>query len=167
MSNYVETKKALDKIRDEYGCKGDVIFRTAIQYVVEYGQIMFKDAQWVQSQLNQIDVKHDKAEAEGKNLWIGREFEKAIIDCTVEVSKVNTYDLLIYIQKEMFWSNEGGLDYQRAIELLQKCIYDIEERENCEDKLLVQALDNIGFYDSEIEELGFGYLFNNKEEDEE
>lgn len=164
MSNYAENKKTLDEIKSKYNCAGDVIFRTATQYVVEYGKVMFEDAQWVQSQFDQIDAKHNTAEAEGKNLWIGREFEKACVECAAEIAKVNTYDLLIYIQKEMYWSDEGGLDYQRAIELLKKCIYDIEERENCEDKLLLQALDNIGFFDSEIEELGFGYLFNTEEE---
>lgn len=56
------------------------------------------------------------------------------------------------------------MDYQRAIELLRKCIYDIEEREYCEDKLTYQALEQIGFTDKEMEELGFGYLMNNKED---
>lgn len=56
------------------------------------------------------------------------------------------------------------MDYQRAIELLRKCIYDIEEREHCEDKLTYQALEQIGFTDQEMEELGFGYLMNNKED---
>ena len=31
MSNYVETKKELDRIRREYGCKGDMIFRAAYE----------------------------------------------------------------------------------------------------------------------------------------
>lgn len=56
------------------------------------------------------------------------------------------------------------MDYQRAIELLRKCIYDIEEREHCEDKLTYQALEQIGFTDKEMEELGFSYLMNNKED---
>ncbi len=58
------------------------------------------------------------------------------------------------------------MDYQRAIELLRKCIYDIEEREHYEDKLTYQALENIGFTDDEMKELGFGYLLKNEKEDE-
>ena len=58
------------------------------------------------------------------------------------------------------------MDYQRAIELLRKCIYDIEEREHCEDKLTYQALENIGFTDDEMKELGFDYLLKNEKEDE-
>jgi hypothetical protein len=166
MSNYVETKKALDKIRDEYGCKGEVLFRTSIQYVVDCGQQNFQDEAWVKEQLELTDKKHDAFEREKKTPFISREFEKALIECAAEIAKVNTYDLLVYIQREV-WLGGDGISYQRAIELLQKCIYDIEERENCEDKLLIQALDDIGFYDSEIEDLGFGYLFNCiKEEDE-
>lgn len=165
-NTYAITKKELDRIRSEYGCKGEIIFRTALQYVVEYGQCKFNDKGWVNNQLTLIDAKHDIADAQGKHLWIGREFERAIIECASEIANVEAYSLLAYIQKEVWLSNEGGIDYQRAVELLQKCIYDIEERENCEDKLLFQALENIGFGDDDIEALGFGYLLNNGEEEE-
>lgn len=164
MNTYADTKKALDKIRNEYGCKGEVIFRTALQYLVEYGQSMFGDEEWVETQLSLIDELHDKAEAEGKILYVGRELEKAVIECARELVEVNAYYLLIYVQKEVWLSNDGGIDYARAVELLKKCIYDIEEREGCEDKLLYQELDSIGFYDTDIEDLGFGYLLNEEEE---
>lgn len=166
MSNYVESKKTLDGIKSKYGCKGDMIFRTALQYIVEFGQNMFADEEWVNRQLNRVDVKHDEAESEGKILFIGREFEKAIIECSVELAEINAYDLMIYIQKEVWLSHEGGIDYQTTVKLLKSCIYDIEERENCEDKLLLQALENIGFDDDDIEALGFGYLLNYEEEEE-
>ena len=166
MSNYVESKKKIEAIRSEYGCKGDMIFRTALQYIVEFGQNMFADEEWVNGQLNRVDDKHNQAESEGKILFIGREFEKAIIKCSVALADINAYDLLIYIQKEVWLSNEGGIDYQTAVKLLKSCIYDIEERENCEDKLLLQALENIGFDDDDIEELGFGYLLKYEEEEE-
>lgn len=66
MNDYAETKKELDRIRDEYGCQGEIIFRTALQYIVEHGQSTFNDNGFVDNQLVLIDVKHDKAEAEGK-----------------------------------------------------------------------------------------------------
>lgn len=163
MSNYAESKKTLDKIRSEYGCKGDVLFRTAIQCVVEYGTNSLLDDWNYEHLRSDINERHDAAESECRLLFISRDFELAILECAREIAMVNIYDLLVYIQKEV-WLSGDGLDYQRAIELLKNCIYDIEERENCEDKLLLQALDNIGFYDSEIEELGFGYLLNTEEE---
>lgn len=165
MSNYAESKKTLDYIKYEYSCKGDIVFRTAIQYVVEYGQVMFKDEEWVNDQLNEIDVKHDTAEAEGKNLWIAREFEKAFIECAVEVAEVNTYDLLIYIQKEVFWSNEGGLDYQRAIELLHSCMNWFIDYDCCEAKEMLKRFEDLDFTDDELETLGLGWLFNTEEDE--
>lgn len=164
MSNYVGTKKDLDRIRNKYGCKGEVLFRTAIQYVVDCGRQCFEDEEWVKQQLNIVDEKHNAFEHDNKTPFIGRDFEKAIIECAVEIAKVNTYHLLIYIQKEVFLSNEGGIDYQRAVELLKKCMYDIEEYVNCENKLTYQEFEFLGFTDDEMEQLEFGYLLNEEEE---
>jgi hypothetical protein len=61
MSNYAESKKKLDSIRDKYGCKGEIIFRTAIQYIVEYGQQNFLDEVWYEELINDIDDRHDTA----------------------------------------------------------------------------------------------------------
>ena len=163
MNNYAENKKTLDAIRRKYSCAGDVLFRTAIQTVVEYGTDNLLDDWNYEHLCKDINDRHDETEANGKNLWITRDFELAIVECAREIASVNIYDMLIYIQKEV-WLSGDGIDYQRAIELLKKCIYDIEERENCEDKLLYQSLEQIGFDDDEIEELGFGYVFDVKED---
>ena len=32
--SYTESKKVLDKIASKYGCNGDIIMRTAVQYIV-------------------------------------------------------------------------------------------------------------------------------------
>ena len=165
MSTYVESKKALDKIRSEYDCKGELIFRQAIQYVMDYGASNLKD-DWNYEHIKQdINEYHYNADAEGKNLFFGRNFELGLLECARAIAQVDLYDVLVYIQKEVWLSHEGGIDYDRAVELLKKCIYDIEERENCEDKLLLQALDDIGFDDDDIEKLGFAYLLNDAEEE--
>ena len=166
MKNYAETKKELDRIRNAYVCKGEMIFRTSLQYIVEYGSIRFKDDEWVQSQLDLVNEKHNKADAENKILFIGREFEIALIECAREIARVDTYEMLVYIQKEVWLSNEGGIDYQRAVELLKSCMDEIEQRENCEDKLTLYALEDIGFDDEELVELNFGYLLNTTEDEE-
>lgn len=165
MSNYVETKKELNRIRDEYGCKGEVLFRTAIQYVVNCGQQKFQDVEWVKEQLDIVDKKHDAFDREKKTLFVGRDFEKAIIECAQEIAKVNTYDLLVYIQREVWLSNDG-IDYQRVIELLKKCMADIEESYYCNNKEVYDSFNYIGFTDDEIEEFGFGYVLNYEEEEE-
>lgn len=163
MNTYANTKKELDRIRDKYGCKGEVIFRTALQYVVEYGQNKFNNDEWVENQLVLIDGKHDEAEAEGKNLWIGREFEKALIECAREIAKVETYSMLVYIQKEVWLSNEGGIDYQRAVELLKSCLGWLVD-DCCTHKEIINRLELIDFEEEDFEALGYGYLLNEEED---
>ena len=163
MSTYENSRKTLEKIRQEFGCKGDIIFRTAIQYVVQYGQTMFEDEEWVKSQLDRVDAKHDTAEAEGKSLWMTRDFEKAIIECAREIAKVETYSMLVYIQKEVWLSNEGGIDYERAVQLLKSCMSWIEEDHASLGEML-NTLEYIGFDDDDIEALGFAYVLDVRED---
>ena len=164
-NNYAESKRVLDEIREQYGCKGEIIFRTALQYVVEFGQCMFSNAEWVASKLKDVDEKHDKAETEGKILWIARNFEKSFIECAAEIAKVDTYYLLIYIQKEIWLGHEGGIDYERAIQLLTGCMSNIEMWNDCQCNLTLHELEDIGFDDDEISELGFGYVLSAREEE--
>lgn len=163
MNNYAESKKILDKIRNEYDCKGEVLFRTAIQYVVDCGQQNFQDMDWVKEQLDITDKRHDAFERANKIPFVSREFEKAIIECAKEIAGVSTYDLLVYIQKEV-WLEGDGMDYQRAIQLLKRCMADIEESYYCNNKETYDALEYIGFTDDEMEEFGFGYLLNSNKE---
>ena len=158
--NAIET---LNKIRQKYTCKGDIIFRSAIQNVVDCGQQTFKNNEWYEDALKEIDDRHDKAEAEGKWLWITRDFEKAIMECAKEISVVNTYELLMYIQKEVYFGSGkiGELDYQDAIERLQACVDHIEE---LEDDMTLEVLYDIGFDDDQIAFLGFEHLLDIEEE---
>ena len=160
MNNYAETKKELDRIRREYVCKGDVLFRTSLQYIIEHGQRTFNDDGFVNNQLVLINVKHDKAEAEGKCLFISREFERTLIECAREIAKVNTYNLLVYIQKEVWLSNEG-MDYQRVMELLKSCVEWFAD--DTLNEKIVENLELLGFKDYELEELGYGWLFEEGE----
>ena len=165
MKNYAETKKELDRIRNEYGCKGEMIFRTSLQYIVEFGQNKFLDDEWVQAQINAVNEKHNKADAENKILFIGREFELALIECTKELAKVNAYNLLVYIQKEVWLSNEGGIDYDRSVQLLKSCMSWIEEDHASLGEML-DTLEYIGFDDDDIEALGFAYALDVREDEE-
>lgn len=165
MKNYAETKKELDRIRNEYACKGEMIFRTSLQYIVEYGSLRFKDDEWVQGQLDLVNEKHNKADAENKILFIGREFEIALIECAKEIAKVDIYGMLVYIQKEVWLSNDGGIDYERAVQLLKGCMANIEQLNACRNELTLGEFEDIGFDDEEIEELGFAYVLDAREEE--
>ena len=163
MSNYVESKKVLDKIREDFGCKGEIIFRTAIQEVVSYGQTTFLDNGIYKDMIDDIDANHNYAEANGKTLFISRDFEKAIIECARELSKINSYDLLIYIRKEI-WLGSDGIDCKRAVQLLESSLEYLENYNNCNNEENYEAFQDIGLEDNEIEELGFGYLISEEEE---
>lgn len=160
---YSETKNKLDSIREEYGCKGEIIFRSAIQCVVECGQQTFQDPIWVKQQLDNIDVNHDEADKEGKILFISRDFEKAVLECARELAQIDVHDLLAYIQKEV-WLGDNGINYQRAIELIECCVEWIGY--NSTDIDTYNDLIAIGFDSVELEELGYKYLLDAAEEDE-
>lgn len=102
MSKYEESKKKIDAIRQKYDCKGEIIFRTAIQNVVEFGTCALQDKDWYKWIMDDIDGTHDHAEATGKILECTRDFEKAVVDCSVELSEVEAYDFLMYIQREVY-----------------------------------------------------------------
>lgn len=164
MNNYSESKKKLDAIRDKYGCKGEVIFRTAIQYVVEYGQSMLSDEAWQEHFIFNIDKRHDEAEAEGKILFITRDFEKAILECAKEIAQIEPYDFLIYIQREIYLGGDG-ISYQRAIDLLRGCL-DYCGNNTYETMYTLEMAEEMGFDENEIEELGYGYMLSEEEEEE-
>lgn len=165
MNNYVETKKELDRIRDKYGCKGEILFRSALQCVLDYGMSDMLDDWCYQHRIDEVNERHDEAEAEGKTLWITREFELAILECAREIAEVEAYDLLVYIQKEVWLSNDGGMDYKRAVDLLKSALEYVENYNNCNNTENYEAFQDIGLDDNEIKSLGFKYLI--KEEDEE
>lgn len=159
--SYKESKMTLNKIRDDYACKGEIIFKSALQYVVECGHHLLQDSLWVQTQLSSINANHDEAEREGKRLFITRDFEKAIVECAAEIAKVPTMDMLQYVQKEVWLSGEG-IDYQRAIELLKDCLEWFTD--DTLNERILENLNLLGFRDDEIEELGYGWLFEEGEE---
>lgn len=161
MTNYTESKKQIEVIRREYTTAGDVLFRTSIQMLVEQGQENFKDAEWYAAAVKSINDRHDEVEREGKIAIIGRRFELNILECAKKLAEIEIYDLLIYIQREVYWSNEG-IDYQRAIELLKGCMGLIMgDREL--DYVRDDFIDYIGFEEDELDSLGYGFLVEDDE----
>ena len=163
-TKYTDAKKHIEKLRSEYNCKGDLIFRCAVQNVIEYGIVPLTQNLTMEDWLSDIDRRHDEAEAEGKILYIGRDFEKAIAECTFKLAKVGSMNLMMYIQREV-WHHDhcGEISYDRAIKLLKDII---SSRLDCDDtnEKLLNNLYDLGFDDDdEIRELGFEYLFEEEE----
>ena len=169
--SYVESKKKIDAIRQEYGCKGEVIFKTSLQYIVEYGQYKFRNETWFNSCIESANKKHDHAEQTGKHLWIGRDFEIALLKCARELAEIDAYDLLRYVQKEIWLGGEiGEPDYQRAIEIIRICLCDAEYgygRYGSDKVRTLEKFKEFELTDAEIEYFGWGYLFETEDDEEE
>lgn len=159
MQNYTESKKALDKIAAKYNCAGKLIMKVAIQYLLENGQDTFKNEELFEELIQQINDYYDGREANKKFTLTTRSLDMAFLNCAKELAEIPAYDLLIYIQKEMYWSLEGGLDYQRAIELLKNLMDCVIEHNN-EDEVTMtyNAFKDAGFSDEELIQLGYEYL---------
>lgn len=171
MSNYIESKKQLDEIRSEYFCKGDIIFTTAIQYTIEVGQKTINSEAWFDKIIDEIDNRHDDAEVNGKHLFMTREFEKALIECARRIAKINTHDLMVYIQREMYLNNglmDGEPDYQRALQIIRNCLCYTADNYGaypCESDITLNDFREMGLTDEEIEYFGWGYLLDLEEEE--
>ena len=171
MSNYIEVKKKLNEIRHKYCCSGDIILRTAIQSVVEFGQRTILDSTWYQNALDDINSRHDKAEKEGKWLFMTRSFETAILECTRELAEINPYELLIYIQREV-WLGGGEVgepDYQRAMQIIRNCLCYTADRYGAYTEEVSETLykfREMEMTDEEIAYFGWEYLFDVEEEEQ-
>lgn len=159
--SYKESKMILNKIRDDYTCKGEIIFKAALQTLIQEGIENFNNELKYSMWLREINMRHNKAKAEGKILFCTREFEIAILECAREMAKVPIMDMLQYVQKEVWLSGEG-MDYQRAIELLKYCLEWFTD-DTLNDRI-VENLSLLGFKDYELEEFGYGWLFEEEEE---
>jgi hypothetical protein len=148
MSNYVESKKTIDSIRSNYSCAGDIIFRAAIQMVVECGQYTLLNDEWYNAEIEKLDKSKP---------WY--HFEQGVYGCARLLAYVNSSYLLAYIQKEVWLGNDGTISYLRALELLKRCIDwfadDIES--------IMANLHLLGFKDNEIKTLGYDWLFEEEE----
>ena len=94
-----------------------------------------------------------------------RQYVEVSINNRAEIAKINAYDLLVYIQKEVFWSDEGGLDYARAMELLHNCINWFIDYDCCETAVMRERLEDLDFTEDELYTLGLDWLFDTVEEE--
>ena len=163
---YQEARKEIEKIRSEFTSSGDFIFTCAIQNVIEYGAAMIITNDWYYEAIDDIDERHDAAEAIGKYLVMTRDFEKAIVECTYKLAHIDVTNLIRYIQREMwFYDTSVDITYKKSIDFLKRCMEYVCEHYSYKEEILNEFY-VIGFTDYDIEELGYGYLFNNEEDEE-
>lgn len=154
MSNYAESKKKFDEIRNRVG---EPMFRMGISHLMDVG-IRHLDKDLVEETCEKI-MQEDDSRA-----FMTNEFKCELIRTAYELAQISHVDLLAYISREMFYDAGDDMPtYDRAIKLLKGCMNWIEN-----DGDHSETLDNfewIGFSDDEIEALGWGYILDLKEEE--
>lgn len=148
-----KSKEKLDAIRRGYRSTGEVIFRTAIIMIVECGQ---NSENLFREEILRIDERHNAAEANDKFLGMTREFEKAIYECAIELAQIDTCDLIMYIQREIWFYGEfGEPDYQRALQIVRNCMWSAAGYYNYTNEEKLYKFREMELTDEEIEYFGW------------
>ncbi len=151
---YAESKKKIDKLR----IQNEMMFRMAISHLVDVG-IRHLDEESVERICEEIQREDDSRS------FMTNSFKCDLVRIAGELAKIDHIHLLVYIQREVFYDvSDNGISYERAIQIIQKCIdwiaCDVEFADAIAD------LNAIGFDEEEIKEFGFNYLFDAEEENE-
>ena len=167
--NYNDSVKTLQAIRTEYLYKGELIFKCAIQNVVECGtQNLTKE--YLEQWLKKIDARHDQVEANGKIPLTTRKFDKDVAECTVKIAEIPPIDFLMYVQREVWLYNPckyepGEISYTRAIDLLFNVVdYALQDMET---DIAKEDLEYMGFEDDELCFLGYEEIFFPEDDNDE
>lgn len=149
---YAESKKILDKVRS----KDEVMFRMAISHLMDVG-IRHLTEENIAETCYEIRTRDDS------KAFMTNEYMCSLIMMAGELAKVPHIDILVYIQREVDYDVfDGGMSYHKMKRALVNCLNWIEE-----DNLdTLDTFEHLGLDDDDIEYLGFGYLINNKEENE-
>lgn len=152
MSNYIESKKKIDEIRNDVG---EPMFRMAISHLMDVG-IRNLDEENVRLACNEINKEDDSRS------FMTNRFKCYIVETAAKLAQISHVDLLVYIQREVCYDVfDNALSYKRMKELLCNSIISLDFNYSPLD-----TLREIGFEDEEIVELGFKHLLNDEEEEE-
>lgn len=155
MSNYAESKKKIEKVRDWYG---EFVFKGGVSHLMDVG-IRHLTKENVEETCKEIMSSDDSGQ------FLTNEFKCEIVQAAYELAQVSHIDLLVYIQREVVYDIFDGMpSYQRAIDLLKYSLGYLECYNNCNNTENYEAFQDIGLDDDEIELLGFGYLIKKEEE---
>jgi hypothetical protein len=147
----------ISKIRSDYCSAGDVVFRCAIQHLIDVGAKHFSE-EVVKDTLEEIDKEHSVAKSEGKHLIMSADFEKAIVNCAAELANIDSGILLAYIQRNI-WYDVGLFDpsYNRLKEIAKALLLPLE---HCHEYgAIIEMLRDYGINDDELMSV-FGFSEN-------
>lgn len=153
--NYGESKKQIDAIRNKDG----MMFRMAISHLMDVGIRHLTDE-------NIKETCEDIMKRDDSKSIMTNQYMCNLVKMAGELAKVDHIHLLNYISREVSYDvGDNSLSYNRAIRLLRAVIdYNTEVMEIADAK---EDLLGIGFDEEELIELGYQFLFNDEEEEEE
>ena len=152
---YTESKKILDQIRS----KNEVMFRMAISHLMDVGIRNLTEE-------NILETCKDIKLRDDSKAFMTNDYMCDLVMMSGEIAKVPHIDLLVYIQREVEYDvSDGAMTYSRAMRMLKNCLSWIED-DKYELSETLNAFESIGLDDDEIEALGFGYVFDIREEQE-
>ena len=153
--NYLEEKKQIEEIRN----KDEMMFRMAISHLMDVGI----------RHLTEENIKEtcaDLMKRDDTHAFMTNQFMCDLVKMAGELAKVNHINLLHYISREVTYDvGDNSLSYNRAIRLLRASLdYNTEvmEIDDAREDLL-----GIGFDEEELIELGYQFLFEIDDEEEE
>ena len=156
MSNYVESKKKLEAIRNKVG---EPLFIMALTNTFDVG---FRH-------LTEENIKatcDEMMKEDDSHRFMTNEYKCDLVRTAGEIAKVPPYDVEVYVNREMEYS--AGEDYiqrNRLITLLQNALtYIYEDIQDCTDFFRIMDKE-IGLYEEEVKELGFDWAMDYIEEE--
>ena len=154
--NYNMSKQQLDELRN----KNEMLFRMSISHLMDVG-IRHLTEENIEKTCTEI-MKEDDSHA-----FMTNEFQCAIVRMAGQLAQIDHTHLLNYISKEVHYSvGDNTFDYDGLMQLLKSSLLCIE-RSHDESVYTLWDFEEIGLSKSEIEALGFGYLLDLHDDEEE
>ena len=153
--NYIESKKKIEEIRNKDG----MMFRMAISHLMDVG-IRHLTEENIKESCENIMKQDDK------HAFMTNQYMCDLVKMAGELAKVDHIHLLHYISREVTYDvGDHSLSYNRAIRLLRASLdYNTEVMEIAAVREDFFAM---GFEKEELIELGYQFLFDNDDEEDE
>lgn len=152
---YAESKKKLDELRH----KNEAVFRMGISHLMDCGIRHLTDE-------NIEDTCKEIMKEDDTNHFMTNEFKCDLIRMAGELAKIDHIHLLVYISREIYFDvHDNYPSYDRLWQLAKGSISWILA-DTYETEYALQEVREIGFDDDEIETLGYGWMLDVEEEDE-
>lgn len=154
MSNYVESKRKLDAIRNEVG---EPMFRMALTHTFDVG---FRHLTEENIEATCDDMMKD----DDSNTFMTNEYKCDLVRTAGKIAKIPPYDVEVYVNREMEYSAGGNyVQYSRLLKILRGALdYIYEDIRDCEVFCNIMKKD-IDMDEDEIMQLGYDWAMNEED----